>query len=44
MGRQGIQASGVGNDSEGGVARAGAGDPGEMLHGSSLIACGDFFP
>ena len=40
---QGIQTSGVGTDPEGGVARAGAGDPGAMLHGSSLIACGVFF-
>jgi hypothetical protein len=40
---QRIQASGAGNDSEGGVVRTGVGDPGEMLHGSSLIACGDLF-
>jgi len=34
---------GVGTGSELGAERTGVGDPREMLHGSSLIACGSFF-
>jgi hypothetical protein len=38
-----MQALGVGTGSELGAERTGVGDLGEMLHGSSLIACGSFF-
>ena len=40
---QRIQASDVGTGSEGGVESTGVGDHRAGLHGSDLIACGDFF-
>jgi len=40
---QRIQASDVGTDSEGGVESTGVGDHRAGLHGSDLIACGNFF-